>query len=307
MKRLALIFALLLSPLLVTVAGASMPVPPPPPNGGYVLDQTGTLSDSQIQTLNESIDGYKKRTGVELAVLMVPTIENDYIENFSLQVARSWGIGHKDKNNGALLVIAKDDRKMRIEVGRGLEGDLTDVRASRIIRDRISPEFRNQNFFAGINAGLLGMQLAINAEEDATLRGADTESDTSNTMTLLGIAAYFFLLGISWLGSILGRSKRWWPGGVVGGLAGGGFGLLLSQSSWGALISAGIVGGLGLLFDFIVSRNYKQAVHNGSNPSWWAGGPWIGGGGGIDSGSGGGFGGFGGGGGFSGGGASGDW
>lgn len=308
MKRLLLGLVILLSPLmLVASVGAAMPVPPLPNNGGYVLDQTSTISATEIQTLNEQIDTYSKKTGVEIGILMISTIKDDYIENFSLNVAREWGIGKEGKNNGTLLVIAKDDHQMRIEVGRGLEGNLTDVRSSRIIRDRIAPEFRKGNYYFGIRSGILGMQLAINAEEDASLRASDDTSSSRDIMTLLGVGAYFFLFGLSWLGSIWGRSKRWWPGGVVGGLTGAGIGGLLSQSFWGAIISAGIVGSLGLLFDFIVSRNYKQSVLDGSNPSWWAGGPWTSGGGGIDSGSGGGFGGFGGGGGFSGGGSSGDW
>lgn len=299
--------AVVCSLLIFTGAGASLPAPAPPDNGGYVRDQTGTLSSAEVQTLNEQIDAYKKRTGVEMAVLMVSTLGNDdYIENFSLTVARSWGVGQEGKNTGALLVVVKDDRKMRIEVGTGLEGDLTDIRASRIIRDRIAPKFRDGNFFEGIVSGINGMQLAVAAEKDASLGVADTDSNTENTMTFLGVAAYFFIFGLSWLGSLWGRSKRWWPGGVVGGLAGGGFGFVLSQSLWGALVSAGIVAVIGSVFDMIVSRNYTRAVEKGSSPSWWAGGPWSGGGG-IDSGSGGGFGGFGGGGGFSGGGSSGGW
>ena len=309
MRRLCLTLLAFCS-LFVTgiTAHAEMPVPAAPVNGGYVLDETNTLSESQTAALNEMIDDYKKRTGVELGVLIVPSIENDYLENFSIRVAREWGIGQQNKNNGALLIIAKNDRDMRIEVGRGLEGDLTDVRASRIIRDRIAPEFRNGDFFAGINSGILGMQLAINAEEDATLSASNTAAQASDTLTLLGVVAFLFISALSWLGSLWGRSKRWWPGGVVGGMGGGGLGLLLSQSWWGALVAAAIAGLLGLFFDFIVSKNYNKARSNHTDPSWWAGGPWIGGGGfGGGSSSGGGFGGFGGGGGFSGGGSSGSW
>lgn len=286
---------------LVAPVMAEMAVPPVP-RDGWVLDNTNTLSPEQTRLLNTSIAEYRQSTGVQLAVLIVPTIENDYLENFSINVARTWGIGEKDKNNGALLLIAMRDKTMRIEVGTGLEGDLTDSRAGRIIRERITPEFRSGNYFAGIESGINGMKLAINATEDPKT----TESPLKNqdVLSILAFGAYMFIFVLSWFSSMLGRSKRWWPGGLLGGVLGAGMGGLISGLLTIAIISGFVVAVFGFLFDYLVSKNYKKAVQNDSTPSWWAGGGW---GGGFGGGSSGGFGGGFGGGGFSGGGSSGSW
>ena len=282
---------------------AAMAVPPPPANGYYVLDQTATLTEDQIASLNDQIGSYRKRTSVQLAVLMVPTIKDDYLENFSINVARTWGVGEKDKNNGVLLLIAKDDRKLRIEVGTGLEGDLTDARSSRIIRDRITPEFRKGDYYSGIKSGLEGISLAISSSNDPLLStsspsSSDVWSRVGDVLTF-GFVIVWILL--SWLGSILGRTKSWWLGGIVGAVLGGGGTYLFSNLNLVlAVTAATIFAILGLAFDYVVSKNYKAAKAGGHSPSWWAGGSSFGGGG---SSGGGGFSG----GSFGGGGASGSW
>lgn len=307
MQRLALWFTATCSVLYAMggVVMAEMKVPPKPENGGYVRDETSTLSEQQIQTLNEKIQGYRERTSVQLAVLMVPTITDDYLENFSLNVARTWGVGEAGKNNGALLVVAKNDRKLRIEVGSGLEGDLTDVRASRIIRDRITPQFKQGEFYKGIADGLDGMSLAIGGAPDALLKNDTPSSGFWGNLEDIVTGIFFVgFFGITWLGAILGRSERWWPGGIIGAVAGSGAGYLLAQGSMGAAVISGVVlAVIGFVFDFLVSKNFRSAVKSGSSPAWWAGGTTIGPG---SSGGSSGFGGFGGGG-FSGGGSSGSW
>lgn len=310
MKRLlALSIFVLVGLLLVsnsTVVRADMPVPTKPENNSYVRDETNTLSNVQTQALNEKIQGYRDRTGNQLAVLIIPTITNDYLENFSINVARTWGVGEAGKNNGALLLVVKNDRQLRIEVGSGLEGSLTDLRASRIIRDRITPDFRQGKYYQGINAGLDGISLAIGNAPDPQLK-KDTSTKSSwvdGLGVFIELAIYIGFFGITWLGSILGRSERWWPGGVIGGVTGVGSGYLISQGTWLiALISMVALGAIGLSFDYIVSKNYHKARKSGRKPSWWAGGTTFGSG---SSGDSGGFGGFGGGG-FSGGGSSGSW
>lgn len=282
---------------------AEMPVPPPPQNG-YVLDQTNTLSPEQIRSLNETIASYRQSTSVQLAVLIVPSIENDYLENFSINVARTWGIGGKDKNNGALLLVAMRDRTMRIEVGTGLEGDLTDVRAGQIIRNRITPAFREGNYYQGIVSGIEGMKIAINAESDPAVSQTSTSQFASSDWISIAVfGTYMFIFVLSWFASMLGRTKRWWPGGIIGGLLGGGLGGLIGGALITILVSGALVGALGLLFDYLVSKNYRHAVKRHESPSWWAGGGWGGGSSGGSGGIGGGFGG----GGFSGGGSSGSW
>lgn len=308
MKRFLLLLVATCSVLYAmgSVAGAEMQVPSKPDNGGYVRDETNTLTTEQVETLNKKIQDYRERTSNQLAVLIVPTITDDYLERFSINVARTWGVGEAGKNNGALLLIAKNDRKMRIEVGSGLEGDLTDLRASRIIRDRIAPEFRNDRYYQGITAGLDGISLAIGDAPDPLLKREDTTKNNwlggiDDIIVWIFYAGFF---GITWLGSILGRSERWWPGGLIGAVAGGGAGFFLTQGTTSfAVASAFVLGIVGLLFDYFVSKNFRSAKRKGETPAWWAGGTTIGPG---SSSSGGGFGGFGGGG-FSGGGSSGSW
>jgi uncharacterized protein len=206
-----------------------------------------------------------------------------------------------------LLLVAKDDRRLRIEVGYGLEGALPDVRASHIINDRITPLFKQGKFYEGIDSGLDGIIEAIHGEKDPHLKqGGVSQADPGWAKWIeIGATAGIFLL--IWLGSVLARTKSWWAGGVIGGVGGVVVGLLFGFLIVGLIaIPAMIL--LGLLFDKLVSDNYQKAAkggRGGDGPSWWAGGPWIGGGG-IGGGGSGGFGGFSGGS-FGGGGSSGSW
>jgi uncharacterized protein len=215
-----------------------------------------------------------------------------------LNVAREWGIGQKERNSGVLLLIVKDDRRMRIEVGYGLEGALPDIRSNRIIRDRIRPAFQQNDYYGGVNAGVDGIIAAIHGEVDPNL--TETTSTTQTNAFPWEFVLFFGLFGFSWLASMLARTKSWWAGGVIGGALGVIAGLVFGFMFIG-IIAIIILTILGLLLDKAVSANYRSHASHGDSPSWWAGGPFIGGGG-----SGGGFGGFGGGG-FGDGGASGDW
>ena len=125
-----------------------------PPLAGRVVDRTGTLSSTDVDTLNQTIRAFEARKGSQVAVLVVPTTDGESIEQFSLRVAEAWKIGRKKIDDGVLLVIAKNDRKLRIEVGYGLEGALTDVTSKRIIDEIITPRFRNGDFGGGISAGV---------------------------------------------------------------------------------------------------------------------------------------------------------
>ncbi len=125
-----------------------------PPLSGRVVDQTGTLSSGDIASLTQTLKDLETRKGSQVAVLIVPTTEPETIEQFSIRVAEAWKIGRKKIDDGALLVVAKNDRKLRIEVGYGLEGALNDVTAKRIIDEVITPKFRNGDFAGGISAGV---------------------------------------------------------------------------------------------------------------------------------------------------------
>src|ERR1700681_3399051 len=124
-----------------------------PPLSGRVVDQTGTLSAGDISSLTQTLKDLETRKGSQVAVLIVPTTAPETIEQYSIRVAEAWKIGRKKIDDGALLVIAKNDRKLRIEVGYGLEGALTDVTSKRIIDEIITPRFRNSDFSGGISAG----------------------------------------------------------------------------------------------------------------------------------------------------------
>ncbi len=202
-----------------------------------------------------------------------------------------------------LLLVAKDDRRLRIEVGYGLEGALTDIRSGQIIRDRITPQFKEGKYYEGIDSGLDGIITAINGEKDPNLKPESATQESSSGSNWLSFIWVLFVVPV-WLGSILARTKSWWLGGVLGGIAGVVIAIFVGFLFWG-IAAMVILALLGLLLDKSVSDNYRKAAKGDKNaPSWWAGGPWIGGGG--PNGGSGGFGGFGGGS-FGGGGSSGSW
>ncbi len=287
----------MLSVILSSVSSFALAVPKAPSLDRPVIDQTNTLSSQEIDALAAQIAASRAEKSYQIAVLMIPSLGNDeYLEGYSLKVAREWGIGRSDTDNGVLLFIAKDDRKLRIEVGRGLEGDLTDVKASRIIRNVITPKFKEGKFFDGITGGINSIQLAVSAKADPSL-DAKSSSSSGSFLEIMQTALFLGLFGFIWIGSMLARSKSWWAGGAIGGVAGLGS-IALTQIHPLAVIATIILIPAGLLFDFAVSRNYHAHKDDGTLPAWWAGGGSFGGGGGGGS--------FGGGG-FSGGGSSGSW
>ena len=270
---------------------------PPRPTDVPIVDQTNTITPDQKASLAAQIATERTESGNQIAIVIVPTLENGALEDYSLSIAREWGIGTGQNNNGVLLLVVKNDRVLRIEVGTGLEGALTDAQAGRIIRNDIRPLFQQEKYFEGIQVGLTNIIASINGEYTAT----STNVDPVRLPWEL-IFGFGFLI-FSWLGSILARTKSWWAGGIVGGATGGILGLLAGSLVFG-LIGAGALAAIGLLLDKVVSANYKSHASHGEKPSWWAGGGFLGGGG--PRGGGGGFGGFGGGG-FGGGGSSGGW
>src|ERR1700721_963410 len=135
-----------------------------PPLTGRGVDQTGTLSSGDIASLTQTLKDFETRKGSQIAVLIVPTTAPETIEQYSIRVAEAWKIGRKKIDDGALLVVAKNDHKLRIEVGYGLEGGLTDATASRIISEIITPKFRSGDFAGGISDGVERMIAVIDGE-----------------------------------------------------------------------------------------------------------------------------------------------
>jgi len=262
---------------------------------GHVNDYAGMLSQAGERQLEALLTDFEQKESTQIVLLTVPSLQGDSLEDFSIRVAEAWKIGQEGADNGAILLIAKADRKIRIEVGYGLEGRLTDLVAGRIIRNVIAPQFRSGAFEQGIAAGITAMIDAVRGEFSA---GDATPAPRPKRtgIPLLPLLAILFLI------NALGRASRVMgaaAGGVLAPIAGGlffGLGPMLLL----LLIPIGIVGGL--LIGLI-----GGPLSMGRGGGYWGGGfgGGFGGGGGFSSG---GFGGFsGGGGGFGGGGASGGW
>lgn len=301
MKTLRLLVLALLLPVCIAPAVSALEVPPKP-TASPVVDNADILTPEQEQQLAAKITDAEKSTGNQVAVLTIPTLDGEVIEEYALAVARGWGVGSAERDSGVLLVAAIEERKLRIEVGYGLEGALPDIRAGQIIRDRIAPSFAKRDYNAGLNNGVDGILLAIRNEKDPNLKTGGSTAPRSNFSLPWELILFALFFIPSWMAAILGRSKRWWPGGVLGLVVAAGVVALVGLTVLGIAMLV-VLPLAGLLFDRAVSRNFQRRLDGGMAPSWWAGGTFFGGGG---HGSDGGFGGFGGGG-FGGGGASGDW
>jgi uncharacterized protein len=266
-----------------------------PPLTGRVVDLTGTLSRDQKAALEQKLKAFEDRKGSQVAVLIVPTTAPEAIEQYSIRVADQWKIGRKKVDDGAILLVAKDDHKLRIEVGYGLEGALTDITSKRIIDEDIVPKFRAGDFAGGISAGVDRMLSVIDGEP---LPAPKPQAHYSNSFDVSDLFNPFVIVGVLVLGgifrSIFGR--------LFGSLAVGGIAGFLAWLFIGSLIVSGIAGVLAFVFTLV--SNFVTTGGRGRSGSWVGGG--YGGGGGSFSGSdGGGF--SGGGGSFGGGGASGSW
>jgi len=266
---------------------------PVPPLQARVTDLTGTLRAAERQALESKLEAFEQRKGSQIAVLIVPTTRPEEIEQFGIRVVEKWKLGRKGVDDGALLLVAKNDRAVRIEVGYGLEGSLTDATCNRIIEETIVPRFRAGRFFEGIDAGVSQMIAVVGGEPLPPPRGRagrPPRIDGIDQIAFFVLIAVVFVLQA--LRFLLGRLQA---AAVGGGLAG--FFLWLWLSSLGiAAIAAVIVFLLLLLGGSPHARRHRYGAWSGYDG--WSGG---GGGGGF----GGGF--SGGGGGFGGGGASGRW
>ena len=291
----AVLLALLLSWVLPAFALVAVP-----PLTGRVVDQTGTLSSGDIAQLTQTLADLERRKGSQIAVLIVPTTDGEAIEQFSLRVAEAWKIGRKKVDDGAILVVAKNDRHLRIEVGYGLEGALTDVTSRRIIDEIITPKFRTGDFAGGISDGVDRMIRVIDGEP------LPVPTPTVNFGNLDDIAPLFIVTLFASIGG--GGFFRAMLGRLVGSLATGGIIAALTWLILGSLGLAMALGVVGFIIGFIA--DLFSAMGPGSRSS--RGGSWSSGssGGGWSSGSSsssdsGSF--SGGGGSFGGGGASGSW
>lgn len=296
---------------------AAQQLQPIPPFTARVIDRTGTLTAAGRQALEDELAAFERRKGSQIAVLIVPTTQPEAIEQYSIRVAEAWKIG-RDRvrassgagartgaiDDGVLLLVAKDDRRMRIEVGYGLEGAIPDGIARRIIDQAIAPKFRQQDWQGGIAAGLAELQRRIDGENlPAPESPAGGSGSLEDQLTgVLPILLFGFVAG-SILSAIIGR----FFGSAIASVGTGFFG----ASALGSM-TIGVAMGAGVFLLLLMLGGSRQRLHRVGRRTYHDGpvilpGPWGGGGGG--GGFGGGGGGFGGGGGgsFGGGGASGDW
>ncbi len=262
-----------------------------------VTDLTGTLSTAERQALEDKLAAWETQTGNQLAVLMVPSTQPEAIASYSIRVAEAWKIGRKGKDNGAIFLVAKNDRKNRIEVGYGLEGVLTDVTSRRILAESVAPFFRNSQFAEGLNAGVDRIIDVVNKGEPL----ADSPAvQTPQRRSGGGIPFEMIFIVLFVVVPVLGGILRRMFGRAVGSTVGAG---IIGGAAW-FLAGSMIIALIAAVVAFIVMITFGM----GSGLVGRGGGVFIPGGGGGGGGFGGGGGGFsGGGGGFGGGGASGDW
>ncbi|MBI4985684.1 MAG: TPM domain-containing protein [Rhodocyclales bacterium] len=287
---LRLLLALFQTVALLCGAGlaAAQDLQPLPALTARVTDLTATLSADERSRLDTKLAAFERGKGVQIAVLLVPTVQPETIEQYALRVAEAWRLGRKGVDDGALLLAAKQDRKLRIEVGYGLEGALTDAASKRIVSEAIAPRFKQGDFYGGLDAGVDAMMRVIDREPLPPPRQARAAApaalgDTIDTLLPVFLVLVFVVGGI--LRAIFGRFLG---AGIIGAVAGG--------IAW-LLVSSLLIGGVVALIAFVVSLFAGL-----SGRGWSSGGGWPSGG---SSWGGGGF--SGGGGGFGGGGASGDW
>lgn len=269
------------------VSGAQVAIPA---LTARVTDQTATLTDEQKSILEQTLQAFEARKGSQIAVLIVPTTEPETIEQYALRAAEQWKLGRKKVDDGALLVVAKNDRALRIEVGYGLEGPLNDATSKRIISEIITPRFKQGDFDGGITDGVDRIIRVIDGEPLPEPKG----TPAVDTTDIRQYGPIIFILAL-----VLGGGLRAVLGRVPGALATGG---AVAFTAWllaGAVSIALVAGVIALLFTLFSGGmgGHGLGGHRGGYGRGGFGGGGLGGGGGFG----------GGGGGFGGGGASGRW
>lgn len=293
MSRLAFCCYLAAAAFFLTTSASALDVPP---LTGRVADLAHILTNSTVESLTDQLAAHEAKSSNQVAVLIIPSLEGDAIEEFSHRVATAWKLGQKGTDNGALLLVAIQERKVRIEVGYGLEGVLTDARSAQIIRNEMVPRFRAGDMPGGVIAGINAILKTIEGTYQASEKTVPRQE--SDVIEQVVVAVVVGLL----VGLVFMNIHRF-----IGPAAGAGIATLLAP--W--LVPALIASGLTLLLLFAIgasgtggrnrSRGMDDWVWYSSRGGGWGGGS-LGGGGGF---GGGGF--SGGGGSFGGGGASGNW
>lgn len=293
------------------LAAQAQPLQPVPALSGRVVDSTGTLDALQQAALDQALAKLETESGAQVVVLLVPTTAPEDIASYAHRVATNWKIGRREIGDGVLLLVAKNDRKLRIEVAKTLEGAIPDLAAKRIIDEAITPRLAQGDFAGGLQAGVARIDALIRGEALPPPQARQQRPGAGEDSLILLLVAVFFVVPIA--------------AGVLRGLLGRKLGALVTGAGMGALaffvLQVGLMlalGGAAIAFVIaLLSGNVGPGLRpgagrarNGASYGGWAGGMGgLGGGGGFGGGGGGGGGGFssGGGGNFGGGGASGGW
>ena len=273
------------------LAGLSLPQSAVPILTGHVVDETGTLSREQRSSLEQTLTAFEARKGSQLVVLLISSSAPEPIETYAIRVAERWKLGRKKVDDGAILIVAKNDRTVRIEVGYGLEGVLNDAMSKRIIEDGIIPRFRQDDFFGGIATGIDQMIRVIDREP----LPSPTNKSSTESEGLTQYAPVLFILAL-----VVGGVLRAMLGRVPGALITGGVVAFIAWLFVGGLLIAMLAGVLALFITLLgggLGRSGLNSYSSGTGRGGFGGGGFGGGSGGFS----------GGGGGFGGGGASGRW
>ena len=280
------------------VAAQAQDLLPVPPLAARVIDQTGTLTEPQTTALIQKLASIETQRGAQVVVLIVPSTQPEDIASYGQRVADTWKVGRRDVGDGLVVVVAKNDRRINIEVAKTLEGAIPDVLAGRIINEAIKPAFKAGDYAGGLNAAIDRLDQAIGGEAlPAPRRNGQARGTNRGPLGGFNIQdlAIFLFVGVPIAGAVLTRMFGRKFGSVLTGGAVGGIAWLLTTSAL-------VAGGAGLVALFLVGVMGMNGRSGG--PVIWGGGGF--GGGGAGGGGGGGFG-SGGGGDFGGGGASGSW
>ncbi len=266
---------------------------------GYVNDFAEMLSADFRDSIEEDLSKFEEETKAEIAVVTVNSLEGTYIEDYAVRLFEQWGIGKKEADNGLLLLIAKEDREFRIEVGYGLEPIITDGRAGKILREQMTPAFKEDNYDQGVKLAVEKIEEYIRSGEPPLAEETSELSNKAPPFVFFLIMTFVIFIYTS---AFLARSKSFWAGGVIGGILGALLGAVIGGFLAFAFSALGL-GLIGLILDYLLSKNYKTLKAKKKSTGFFS--SW----GGFSSGGrsgGGGFGGFSGG--SSGGaGASGGW
>jgi uncharacterized protein len=265
---------------------------PIPALTGRVVDTAGILSSPEETELTRRLELIENETSVQIVIATIPSLQGEPIEDFSLRLAEGWKIGQADLDNGVIVVVVPDERRIRIEVGYGLEAVIPDGLAGRIIRDRMAPAFREGDYYGGLVSAVEGLELAARKEYPESPQGSTAIEPAFDLGALL---MTFFVLGI--VGNAIGILIAILGGAILFPFLGGG---LAAALGWWAAPVGGLLGLFAVLLLRSSGRRRGWTWHDAGRRGGWSGGGFGGGGFG-----GGGF--SGGGGRFGGGGASGRW